>query len=91
MNLIEAVESGNLEEVKRLLSEGADVHENDDQAIIVACSYCYLEVIKLLVAHGADIHTKKNFVFKSAKFNGHAEVVDYLNKQLLIKKINVFI
>jgi ankyrin repeat protein len=78
MNLQQASERGNLKEVKRLLSEGEDVHVDVDYAFRHASYGGHLEVVKLLLAHGADVHAKNNQALGWASSKGHLEVVKLL-------------
>jgi ankyrin repeat protein len=116
--LVQAIDNNSLEDVKRLLSEGADVHEDDDRALrfassgdrakivklllahgadvhaendsslIAACCYGRTATVKLLVAHGADIHADNDCSLECARDNGHKNVVNYLEKLMLIEKLN---
>src|SRR5208283_1893942 len=59
--LMQAAEKGQLEEVTRLLNEGADVNAKDQQgktALILAASKGQLPVTKLLLDKGADVNAK---------------------------------
>lgn len=56
MNIIEAAMSGNLEELKKLISDGADVNaKNDDgkTALIYAAMYGHMDCVELLKKAGA--------------------------------------
>ena len=46
--LIEAAKSGDLDQVRALIKEGADIHAWDDVALRWAASNGHLEVVKLL-------------------------------------------
>ena len=83
--LITAISRENLEEVKRLLSEGADVHVANDNALELAVYNGNIEIVKLLVAHGANIHLNS---VGWAEFNGDLELTEFLNNKLLLLKIN---
>jgi ankyrin repeat protein len=57
--LIEAIKQGDLEEVKRLVKEGADVNAKDCfkyTTLILACCYKYFEIAHFLIDNGADIN-----------------------------------
>jgi ankyrin repeat protein len=79
--LVWACYYGHLEIVKFLLDNGANVHINDEQAMVWVISFEHLDVAKLLVEYGADLSIVE-------RINNSGPVIDYLNKQLLIKKIN---
>ncbi|MFC1795296.1 ankyrin repeat domain-containing protein, partial [Planctomycetota bacterium] len=62
--LIQAVTTDNIEQVKLLLSEGADVNikpKNGQTPLLLACQRGKEEVVQLLIAKGADINTKNNY------------------------------
>ena len=52
--------------VKYLVSQGADVHDDNNCAIRWACANGYLDVAKYLVSQGANILADHNFVLKWA-------------------------
>jgi ankyrin repeat protein len=111
--LSKAIYSGNLEEVKKLITEevdyshllriaciygqveivkfsishGADVHDNDEQAIKITCSSGRLEVLKILLDNGANIYAEDSEALKLAKLYGKTEVVEYLNKWMMLEKL----
>lgn len=61
--LIEASKSGDIEKVKSLLAEGADVHVIDKDgvtALMHASENGHAEVIELLLNKGADVNAKTN-------------------------------
>jgi ankyrin repeat protein len=84
----EACRFGNVKQVKFYISEGADVNSNCGYSLRIACFYGYLNIVKLLVKNGARI---SSLAIELANTEGHLNVVNYLNKQLLIKKINELI
>jgi hypothetical protein len=90
--LVDAIFMGSLKEVKRLLIEGADVHAGNDRALLNACITGNLGIVKLLVAYGANIHAHgvHNLISYTRNYNknGYLEVLEYLNKQLILEKIN---
>jgi ankyrin repeat protein len=90
MSLIDECKRGDLEEVKRLLSKGADVHIIDDLAFTFAVNYNHLEIVKLLLAHGVNLHKNYNKASYIANFRGNFEVLNYLNKQMLLEKLKCY-
>ena len=48
----------NLEKVKAAIKNGADVHINNDEALIQACERGYFDIVKYLVDKGANIHAE---------------------------------
>ena len=47
--LIKYCEEGNINKVKRLVEKGADIHTQNDKALIVSCSRGWIEVVKYLI------------------------------------------
>jgi len=68
----------NLELIKELVNEGANIHAKDDLALRWAVYYGHLEIVKFLVSVGANIHTINDYPLQSAAENGHLEIVEYL-------------
>jgi hypothetical protein len=84
--LIDAALQGNLPEVKKLLSEGADPNakfEDDTTSLILASAMGHREVAGLLLEKGADVNAKDadgNTALMDAATMGHYEVVRLLIK-----------
>ncbi len=74
-----ACENGNLNEIKKLVLEGANIHEEDSIFSIIqyACYYGSLEIVKFLVSVGANIH-EEDYTFLLACYNGHLETVKFI-------------
>lgn len=59
--LLQAVKSRNIEAVKLLLGEQADIDETDAigrTALIYACEHDLEDIAQILISHGADIHKR---------------------------------
>lgn len=82
MKLIQACENGNLELIKQLVQEGADLHTNDDYALGVAALNGHLAIVKFLVQHGANVHAGCDLALRYAR---SPSIVDYL-KQIIRKE-----
>ena len=54
--LIKSAESGDLDQVKLLLENGANIHSHDDAALRWTSWNGHLEVVKFLIENGADVH-----------------------------------
>ena len=68
----------NVEIMKYLIENGADVHARDDYAIRYSAKNGHIEVVKYLIDNGADIHACNDFALRYSAANGHLEVVKYL-------------
>jgi uncharacterized protein len=85
--LMEAVFSGNLEEVRNLLDKGADVNCRMDGGVtplMVAAVNGNLDVVNLLLDRGADINAKTekgNTALDFAGYKGSPEVVALLKSR----------
>ena len=63
MNIIEAAENGNLEELKKLIKSGADVNaknEYGNTALIYAAWNGHTDCLSALIVAGADVNAKNN-------------------------------
>lgn len=77
-DLIDAVYSGSLDEVKHLVSVGANVKAGNNRAIRFAAAFGELEIMKFLISVGADITADNNYPVRWAADKGHLEVVKHL-------------
>jgi len=85
MDIFNVVGSGDLETLKKLISEGVDVEikeECGDTPLIFASEYGLFEVVKYLIEEGnADVEAKNNHEENPlimASIGGHLEIVKYL-------------
>ena len=77
--LILASKDGYLENVKKMIKYGANVHVDDDKALRYAVENGHLEVVKYLVEEcGANVHSKKNYAIRTAIKKRRLDVVKYL-------------
>ncbi len=83
--LIDAAQSGDVEAVRKLLAEGADVSATNDYgatALSYAADSGNLEILRLLIEKGADVNHTDTFykgpVVIWAGFNGHGEATRLL-------------
>ena len=68
-----------VEIMKYLISQGADIHWNNDYALYMACWVGNLEAFKYLVEHGADISIYDYGCLNIAIKQDHTEIVKYWN------------
>ena len=71
----------NVDVVRELVEEGADIHVRNDAALCFAALYGYLDIIKYFVEEGADIHAHDDLALRWAALQGHLDVVKYLVEQ----------
>ena len=76
--LIEASKKGDLDKVKHLVKNGADIHTQDDYVLIWSAIYGHLDVVKYLVENGANIHTQDDYALRWSAGYGYLDVVKYL-------------
>ena len=75
---IKATENSDLPLIQSLISQGADIHYNNDEALFGACQKSNLSLMKYLVNKGADIHFSDDYILRFAANNGYLEIVKYL-------------
>ena len=87
MNLMEACQTGNLEEVKKLIAEGADVNAplagdiHKKTPLMCAAANGYVEIVRALLEAGADTEKKtffKNTALILACMRGQSATVELL-------------
>ena len=66
------------ETVKLLLDRGADIHAEDDQALLNAAENGNTEIVKLLLDRGADIHAVNDAALRYTAMKGRTETVKLL-------------
>jgi ankyrin repeat protein/serine/threonine protein kinase len=83
--LLEASEKGDVEKVKELLKEGANINAKNKfgyTPLHVVADRGHIEIVKLLIEHGADVNAKDNIFghtpLHKAAYNGHIEIVKLL-------------
>jgi ankyrin repeat protein len=85
MNLLEATIIGDIQKIKDLLSNGAEVDIRDKNGmtpLLLAARKGNREIVKLLLAHGADVNAQDYYLAWTplilASALGHKEVVKLL-------------
>lgn len=79
--LIEACQNGELDEVKELISQGANIDFIDDedwQPITYAGANGYKEIVKYLIENGAELGHEDDLVLREALYNGYNDIVKLL-------------
>lgn len=76
-----ACHKGDLNKVKSLIEDGADIHEHCERCLAYACAKGHLDVVKLLLSQNADLHAKNDRALTMACEEGRDEVVEYLLQQ----------
>jgi len=79
--LLRASWDGDLDKVKDLIKQGADVHYKNDIAAEKASISGHLEVLKYLNENGADILASNDYVLRRAAYYKHLEIIKYLHQQ----------
>jgi len=70
-----------LESVKFLIQEGADLHKGDESALITATEAGHFSLVQYLLHEGANIHAQEEGALRSALEKGHFLLVLYLVRQ----------
>lgn len=73
-----AIEEGYIDEVKKLLQKGYDVHAHDDNAIRWASQHRNNKIVELLLDYGADINANNGEVLDNAVDQKHISMIDML-------------
>lgn len=75
---------GNLKCVKCLVSNGADIYDEDDleeNSLLLSIEEGHLDIVKCLVSEGANIHINDEYPIYVAAMFGHLDIVEYLIEQ----------
>ena len=73
-----AVSCNQLELLRLLVKQGADIHARNNYALRRAAYKGHLEIVKFLVKQGADIHALNDYALRRAACSGQLEVVMYI-------------
>jgi hypothetical protein len=77
-NLSQTCMYGDLPALRKLVAEGADIHANQSQALLLAANNGHNDIISFLLDHGANIHVRNDLALQWAADNGHLETVRLL-------------
>ena len=75
---IKAAQNNQIDKLKNLLSQGADIHTDNDFVLRYSAGYGHLETVKLLFAQGANIHANDDEALRESAYYGHLEIVKFL-------------
>ncbi|MCK9596215.1 ankyrin repeat domain-containing protein [Candidatus Pacearchaeota archaeon] len=78
MNLIDAVDNNDLQQVKCLVENDADIHVYYEEPLRLAVYNNYFDIVKYLVEHGANIRASCDWPLKWAFQYGYFNIVKYL-------------
>ena len=87
ISIHDAVETGNIEAVKKHLADGADVNAKKERyktPLQHAVSYDHKEIVELLIAKGAEVNAKNRDGFTPLHFAETKEVAELLIAKVLI-------
>ena len=82
--LCESVRKGNIEKVKQLLEQGADINATNkkgDAPLFIAIDKKNLDMVKFLIEQGADVHARGQYQetpLMRAVWKGAKDIVEYL-------------
>ncbi len=76
--VMEAAKKGKVTELIRLKQLGADLHEEQDDALRWASYYGRLDAVKFLVSEQADVNACNGEPLCLASANGHLQIVRFL-------------
>jgi ankyrin repeat protein len=79
--LIKGAKYGNLDIVYQAIDQGANIHAEDESALLWSSENGHLEVVRYLVDQGANIHARDDETLLWSASAGHLEVVHYLVDQ----------
>jgi len=78
---MEAAKNNQINELKNLLDQGADIHAHNDETLRFSAWNGQLEIIKFLIARGADIHAADDGALRWSALMGHLDAVKFLTAQ----------
>ena len=76
--LLEGAKDGILEMVETALNRGADIHFNNDQALILSSQENHIDIIKYLLDNDANIHVNEDAPLREAVIEGNYDAVELL-------------
>ena len=71
---IKAARNNQIDKFKNLLSQGANIHANDDYALRFSAAKGHIEIVKFLILQGANIYADNDKALILSAQNGHDDV-----------------
>ena len=68
----------NLKLIQKFIERNIDIHQKDEQLLIINCSIGDFNVVKLLIKNGANIHAQNDNAFIISCLYGYIEIVNLL-------------
>jgi ankyrin repeat protein/endonuclease/exonuclease/phosphatase family metal-dependent hydrolase len=87
MILFKTASEGDLKGVKEALRKGADIHADNEWALLSAIKNGQLDIVKYLVENGANIHINKDQPIKLAEKGRNKEIAAYLKSQIIFNEL----
>lgn len=78
MEIYECITKSNINKLKELVDDGANIHVDNDYSMELAATVGNLEIVKYLMRLGVSVHTRNDAALRFASGNGHLEIVKYL-------------
>ena len=80
MDLIQKIlnEQNDIDGIKALIENGADVHAENDYALCWASGNGHLRIVELLLENGADVHAFNDSALRYASRYGYLQIVELL-------------
>ena len=69
---------GKIDLVKKVLDAGANIHSNNDAALLMACENSHLDIVSYLLSMGADINANNAGPLFNAVSRNHIDVTKFL-------------
>lgn len=85
-----AVKTPNIEYVKLLLNNGANIHVHDDYPIQIVSHYNNPEMMKCFLDHGANLEIEDFYAVRMAETLNHQQTLDVLNSHMTTEQVEAY-